>query len=123
MTRADASTEIPLVPSDLAKTLGALIASGWVSRPVAAELRANAAKRIAAGEPLVKGVLGIENTVLPQLENAVLAGHDIILLGERGQAKTRLIRGLVDLLDEWLPIVEGSEIHDDPTQPLSLIHI
>ncbi|MEI6453067.1 MAG: sigma 54-interacting transcriptional regulator [Actinomycetes bacterium] len=119
MTRADASTEIPLAPSDLAKTLGALIASGWVSRPVAAELRANAAKRIAAGEPLVEGVLGIENTVLPQLENAVLAGHDIILLGERGQAKTRLIRGLVDLLDEWLPIVEGSEIHDDPTQPVS----
>ena len=119
MTRADASTEIPLAPSDLAKTLGALIASGWVSRPVAAELRANAAKRIAAGEPLVEGVLGIENTVLPQLENAVLAGHDIILLGERGQAKTRLIRGLVDLLDEWLPIVEGSESHDDPTQPVS----
>ena len=65
------------------------------------------------------GVLGFEDTVLPQLENAVLAGHDVILLGERGQAKTRIIRSLVGLLDEWLPIVAHSEINDDPFHPIS----
>ena len=97
----------------------ALRASGWQSVPVAEELRRNAAARIAAGEPLVAGVLGFEETVIPQLENALLAGHDVILLGERGQAKTRLIRALVDLLDEWLPVVAGSEINDDPYQPTS----
>ena len=73
--------------------------------------------RIAAGEPPVCGVLGFEDTVIPQLENALLAGHDVILLGERGQAKTRIIRSLVELLDEWLPIVAGSEINDDPYAP------
>ena len=82
-------------------------------------MRRNAAAQIAAGRPLVTGVLGFERTVLPQLENAVLAGHDVILLGERGQAKTRLIRSLVGLLDEWIPIVAHSEIHDDPFHPIS----
>ena len=106
-------------PADLAHTLGALRASGWKSVPVAQELRRNAMARIAAGEPLVPGVLGFEDTVIPQLENAILAGHDVILLGERGQAKTRVIRALVGLLDEWLPIVEGSEINDDPYSPVS----
>lgn len=67
----------------------------------------------------MSGVLGYEDTVLPQLENALLAGHDLIFLGERGQAKTRIIRSLVELLDEWLPIVAGSEINDDPTAPVS----
>jgi magnesium chelatase subunit I len=86
---------------------------------VAQEIRRNASARIAAGEPLVTGVLGFEDTVLPQLENAVLAGHDVILLGERGQAKTRIIRSLVGLLDEWLPIVAHSEINDDPFHPIS----
>jgi magnesium chelatase subunit I len=76
-------------------------------------------KRIASGESLVPGVLGFDDTVIPQLENAILAGHDVILLGERGQAKTRVIRSLVGLLDEWLPIVEGSEINDDPYGPVS----
>ena len=65
------------------------------------------------------GVLGFEDTVVPQLENAILAGHDIILLGERGQAKTRVIRSMVGLLDEWMPIVAGSEINDDPYNPVS----
>ncbi len=87
--------------------------------PVAEEMRKNTAARIAAGRSLVPGVLGFEETVVPQLENAILAGHDIILLGERGQAKTRVIRSLVGLLDEWLPIVAGSEIHDDPEHPVS----
>ncbi len=100
-------------------TLGQLRESGWESRPVKEELRRNAAKRIAAGEPIVEGVLGYDRTVLPQLENALLAGHDIILLGERGQAKTRIIRSLTGLLDEALPVVAGSEIQDDPYRPVS----
>ena len=100
-------------------TLGELRKSGWVSRPVKEEMRANAAKAVAAGEPLFEGVLGYENTVLPQLENAVLAGHDVVFLGERGQAKTRMIRSLVHLLDEWMPYIEGSEIFDDPYNPVS----
>ncbi len=87
--------------------------------PVKEEVRRNAAARIAAGQPIVAGVLGYEDTVLPQLENALLAGHDIIFLGERGQAKTRMIRALTGLLDEWLPIVAGSEILDDPYHPVS----
>ena len=100
-------------------TLGQLRDSGWESVPVKEEVRRNAAARIAAGTPLVDGVLGYEDTVLPQLENALLAGHDVIFLGERGQAKTRIIRSLTDLLDEWLPIVAGSEINDDPYHPVS----
>ncbi len=82
--------------------------------PSTTEIRRNAAARIRAGEPLFPEVLGYEDTVFPQLENALLAGHDVIFLGERGQAKTRMIRALVDLLDEWMPIVAGSEINDDP---------
>jgi magnesium chelatase subunit I len=100
-------------------TLGQLKASGWGSVPVKEELRRNAVARIRAGEPLFPGVLGYDDTVLPQLENALLAGHDVIFLGERGQAKTRMIRSLVGLLDEWLPIVAGSEINDDPYAPVS----
>jgi magnesium chelatase subunit I len=100
-------------------TIGQLRESGWVSVPVKEELRRNAIAKIKAGEPLFPGILGYEDTVLPQLENALLAGHDVIFLGERGQAKTRMIRNLVQLLDEWLPIVAGSEINDDPYDPVS----
>src|SRR3712207_3393373 len=100
-------------------TLGELKASGWVSQPVKAEIRRNAIARIKAGDPLFPAVLGYEDTVLPQLENALLAGHDVIFLGERGQAKTRMIRSLTDLLDEWLPTIAGSEINDDPYNPVS----
>src|SRR5690554_4982398 len=100
-------------------TLGELRASGWTSVPVKEEIRRNAVARIAAGEQLIPSVLGYEDTVLPQLENALLAGHDIIFLGERGQAKTRMIRALVGLLDEWMPVVAGSEINDDPYNPVS----
>ena len=74
--------------------------------------------KIAAGEPLFDRVLGYETTVMPQLENALLAGHDIIFLGERGQAKTRIIRSLTGMLDEWMPIIAGSEINDDPYEPV-----
>ncbi|MEJ5255443.1 MAG: sigma 54-interacting transcriptional regulator [Acidimicrobiales bacterium] len=90
-----------------------------MSRPVKEEVRQNAVARIRAGEPLFPGVLGYDDTVLPQLENALLAGHDVIFLGERGQAKTRMIRALTGLLDEWMPIVAGSEINDDPFHPVS----
>jgi magnesium chelatase subunit I len=100
-------------------TIGQLRADGWESRPVKEEIRANAVAKIAAGEPLFERVLGYEQTVLPQLENALLAGHDIIFLGERGQAKTRMIRSLTGLLDEWMPAVAGSEINDDPYNPVS----
>ncbi|MDG1197480.1 MAG: sigma 54-interacting transcriptional regulator [Actinomycetota bacterium] len=100
-------------------TLGELRKSGWESRPVKEEMRQNAVIKISASDPLFDGVLGYENTVLPQLENAVLAGHDVVFLGERGQAKTRIIRSMVNLLDEWMPFVKGSEIYDDPYQPVS----
>ncbi len=109
----------PAPPHDLPRTLGELRTSGWESVPVSEELRRNAARRISAGEPLIPGVLGFEDTVIPQLENALLAGHDVILLGERGQAKSRIIRSLVYLLDEWMPVVSGSEINDDPYRPTS----
>jgi magnesium chelatase subunit I len=82
-------------------------------------VRDNAAARIAAGKPVVEGLVGYDQTVLPALENALIAGHDIIFLGERGQAKTRLMRGLAALLDEAVPIVAGSEILDDPYRPVS----
>ncbi len=100
-------------------TLGELRASGWISVPVRQELRRNAVARIRSSEPLFDDVLGFHNTVIPQVENALLAGHDMIMLGERGQAKTRMIRGLVGLLDEWMPVVAGSEINDDPYAPVS----
>ncbi len=100
-------------------TLGQLRESGWRSVPVKEEVRRNAALCISGGQAVVEGVLGYDETVLPQLENALLAGHDVIFLGERGQAKTRIIRSLVGLLDEWMPIVAGSEINDDPYAPVS----
>jgi magnesium chelatase subunit I len=100
-------------------TLGQLRASGWESIPVKEEVRRNAARRISGGLPVVDGVVGYEDTVLPQLENALLAGHDVIFLGERGQAKTRIIRSLTGLLDEWIPCIAGSEILDDPYRPVS----
>ncbi|MGH1503030.1 MAG: sigma 54-interacting transcriptional regulator [Acidimicrobiales bacterium] len=100
-------------------TLGGLKAAGWESRSVKEEIRGNAVARLRAGEPLWPGVQGYDDTVLPQLEHAILAGHDVVLLGERGQAKTRIIRSLTGLLDEWMPIVAGSEINDDPYHPVS----
>jgi magnesium chelatase subunit I len=111
------TTHVP--PASHAATLGELKASGWTSMPVKEEIRRNAVARIAAGEPLFDGVMGYEHTVMPQLENALLAGHDVIFLGERGQAKTRMIRSLTGLLDEWMPIISGSEINDDPYAPVS----
>jgi len=106
-------------PQNLPAALGALRASGWTSVAVKDEMRRNAIAKIRAGEALFDGVMGYEHTVMPQLENALLAGHDIVFLGERGQAKTRMIRSLTGLLDEWMPIIAGSEINDDPYNPVS----
>jgi magnesium chelatase subunit I len=105
--------------SPRAATLGELRASGWQSVSVREEIRTNVLARIAKGEPAVGGVLGFEDTIIPQLEHALIAGHDVIFLGERGQAKSRIIRSLIGLLDEWMPIVAGSEINDDPYNPTS----
>ena len=101
------------------RTLGELRASGWRPRGVREELRANLLRRLRDGTPLFPGIVGYEDSVLPAVENALLCGHDLIFLGERGQAKTRLIRSLAGLLDEWVPEVAGSEIHDDPLAPIS----
>jgi magnesium chelatase subunit I len=100
-------------------TLAELLRSGYVARPVREELRANLLRRLRSGGALFDGVVGYEDTVVPAVVNALLCGHDLIFLGERGQAKTRMIRQLTGLLDEWLPVVAGSEIHDDPSAPVS----
>ncbi len=100
-------------------TLGQLRASGYRSRSVKEEMRANLLSRIARQKPFLPGILGYDETVLPQLENAILDGQDVILLGERGQAKSRIARSLVGLLDPWLPSVAGTELHDDPLRPVS----
>jgi magnesium chelatase subunit I len=104
---------------DRPTTLGALRASGHVQRTVKEELRANLLDRLRAGEPAFPGIVGFDDTVLPQVERAVLAGHDFVLLGERGQGKTRLIRTLVELLDEWTPVIAGSEINEHPYEPIT----
>jgi magnesium chelatase subunit I len=102
------------------KTLGALRASGYQPRSVKQELRHNLRARLAAGGPLLPGILGYDRTVIPAVVNALLAGHDFILLGLRGQAKTRILRSLVTLLDAEIPILAGSELNDDPLRPISV---
>ncbi len=106
-------------PHTLARTLGALRDAGWRDRTVREEVAENLVDRLRTGQPLVTGVVGFDETVLPDLERALLAGHDVILLGERGQAKSRIVRKLAELLDEWLPYVEGCELHSSPDRPLS----
>jgi len=100
-------------------TVGELKASGYRPRSVKEEMRENLIRKIAAGEEIFPGVVGYEETVLPQLENAILAGQDVIFLGERGQAKTRIARLLINLLDEEIPVLAGSEVNDDPLAPIS----
>jgi magnesium chelatase subunit I len=100
-------------------TLRELKASGYVTRSVKDELRANLIQKLRAGDKLLPGVVGYEDTVIPQLINAVLARHNIILLGLRGQAKSRIIRQLTELLDDEIPIIQGSEVNDDPLSPIS----
>ena len=110
---------MPQTLSDRPKTLGQLKASGYVSRPVKAEMRANLLRRLRSGEEMFPGIRGYDETVLPQIQNAVLAKHDMLFLGLRGQGKTRMLRMLTTLLDEYTPVVAGSEINDDPLDPLS----
>ncbi len=100
-------------------TLGDLKASGYKSQGIKDELRTNLRAKIAKGETVFEGVWGFENTVIPELERAILSRHNINLLGLRGQAKTRLARLMVNLLDEYIPFVTGSEINDDPLKPIS----
>ena len=102
-----------------ASTLGELKESGWESISVREEIRKNLIHKIREGKELFPGILGYEKTVLPQIQHALLSRHDMILLGLRGQAKTRILRLLVNFLDEYIPIVKGSEINDDPLNPLS----
>jgi magnesium chelatase subunit I len=101
------------------RTLGELTQAGYASRSVKDEMRANLIKKLKAGEKLFPGIVGYDESVIPQIVNAVLAKHNLILLGLRGQAKSRIIRQLTALLDEQIPIIEGSEINDDPFAPLS----
>src|SRR5688572_21285296 len=101
------------------KTLGELKKTGYISRSTKEELRENLIQRLRNKETVFEGIWGYEETVIPDLERAILAGHDVNLLGLRGQAKTRLARLMVHLLDEYVPVIEGSELNDDPLQPLS----
>jgi magnesium chelatase subunit I len=101
------------------KTLGELKKSGYLSQTIKDELRSNLRNKIKAGQATFDGVHGFENTVIPELERAILSRHNINLLGLRGQAKTRLARKMIELLDEYIPVVEGSEINDDPLNPIS----
>jgi magnesium chelatase subunit I len=101
-----------------AQTLGELRRSGYRSKSVKQEMRDNLVARLRCGESFLPGIVGYDETVVPQIENAVLSGQDIVLLGERGQAKTRIARLLVGLLDETLPVLAGCEINDDPLAPI-----
>ncbi|MBB1031788.1 sigma 54-interacting transcriptional regulator [Dietzia sp. SLG310A2-38A2] len=101
------------------QTLGELRAAGYTSRSLREEMRENLLAGLAAGRDPWPGMHGFDSTVIPQLERAIIAGHDIVLLGERGQGKTRLLRTLVGLLDEWSPVVAGSELGEDPLAPIT----
>ncbi|WP_432957081.1 magnesium chelatase [Micromonospora haikouensis] len=110
---------LPVPPADLPATLGALRAAGHRYRTVKQELRDNLLARLRAGGDRFPGIVGYDDTVLPEVERALLAGHDMVLLGERGQGKTRLIRSLVALLDEWTPVIAGSVLNEHPMHPLT----
>lgn len=101
------------------QTLGELRAAGYTSRSLREELRENLLSALAEGRDPWPGMHGFEHSVIPQLERAVIAGHDVVLLGERGQGKSRLLRTLVGLLDEWVPVISGSELNEDPMDPIS----
>jgi len=111
------SQDAPAAPAR-PRTLGELRAAGTVSRPVREEMRRNLLAMLARGERMLPGIVGFDETVIPEIENALLAGHHIVFLGERGQAKSRIIRGLTALLDEAIPAIEGCPLHDDPFRPI-----
>lgn len=102
---------------DRPANLGALKESGYRPRGVHDEMRENLIRKLRTGETLFPGIVGYEDTVIPQIVNAVLSRHDLLLLGLRGQAKTRILRALTSLLDEYMPVVDGVELYDDPLQP------
>ncbi|WP_431917200.1 magnesium chelatase [Micromonospora wenchangensis] len=110
---------LPVPPADLPGTLGALRAAGHRYQTVKQELRHNLLARMRSGEDRFPGIVGYDDSVLPEVERALLAGHDMVLLGERGQGKTRLIRSLVALLDEWTPVLPGSVLNEHPLHPLT----
>jgi magnesium chelatase subunit I len=107
------------LPNDRPSTLGELKAAGYRVLPVREEMQKNLIEKIRSGEDRFPGIVGYDETVVPQLENAILSGQDIILLGERGQAKSRIIRSLTSLLDEWTPVLAGVEIPENPYEPIS----
>ncbi|MEB3023645.1 sigma 54-interacting transcriptional regulator [Mycolicibacter sp. MYC098] len=112
----------PKIPHDLPSTLGELRAAGHRERGVKHEIAENLLARLADGDDgasIWPGIFGFDDTVLPQLERALIAGHDIVLLGERGQGKTRLLRALVGLLDEWTPVIAGAELGEHPYSPIT----
>jgi magnesium chelatase subunit I len=100
-------------------TRGELKASGWQSRSVKQELHDNLIKKLAAHDPLFSGIVGYDDTVIPELTLAILCQHDMLLMGEKGQAKSRLMRGLVNFLDEEIPYIAGTQLHDDPLNPIT----
>src|SRR5579864_8270121 len=101
------------------KTLGELRAAGYKNRSVKEEIRENLIQKLKNKETTFPGILGYEDSVIPDTERALLSRHNILFLGLRGQAKTRMARQMTDLLDEYIPIVAGSEINDDPLKPVS----
>ncbi|SBT68580.1 magnesium chelatase subunit I [Micromonospora sediminicola] len=120
MGRVTAPNQVsPVPPAELPGTLGALRAIGHQYRTVKQEIRDNLLTRMRAGEDRFPGIVGYQDTVLPEVERALLAGHDMVLLGERGQGKTRLIRALGALLDEWTPVIPGSVLNEHPMHPLT----
>src|SRR5579859_3992687 len=100
------------------KTIGELRASGYQLQTIKQELRKNLIAKMRAGDELFPGVVGYDDSVIPQVENAILSGQDLVLLGERGQAKTRIARSLVNLLDQSIPVISECEINDNPFQPV-----
>jgi magnesium chelatase subunit I len=109
----------PSTPAPTIGTVGELRSAGYVQKPLRTEIRDNLLAKLQTGEDPWPGLYGFENTVIPQLERALIAGHDIVLLGERGQGKTRLLRTLVGLLDEWTPVIDGSELGEHPYDPIT----
>ena len=101
-----------------AKTLAELKKSGFAVLSVRDEMRKNLVRHLEKGERILPGILGYDDTVIPEIENAILSGHHMVFLGERGQGKSRIIRGLTSLLDERIPIIQGCEINDNPFHPI-----
>src|SRR5579864_3213277 len=108
-----------MMTDGLPRTLGELRAQGYRRQSVKSEMRKNLLERLRGNKPLFPGIVGYEETVIPQVENAILSQHDMLFLGLRGQGKTRMLRMLVSFLDPVIPVVAGSEVNDDPLAPIS----